>query len=88
MDICSGREGTHSIIKELRKIFDEYNCMSVGEVSVSNVEELYKYSSDSRKEFNMAIPFIPPVVEIDTFTPSNMRKSIIESYEILKSDGC
>lgn len=62
--------------------------MSVGEVSVSNVEELYKYSSDSRKEFNMAIPFIPPVVEVDTFTPSNMRKSIIESYEILKSDGC
>ena len=88
MDICSGRDGTHSIIKELRKIFDEYNCMSVGEVSVSNVEELYKYSSDSRKEFNMAIPFIPPVVEVDTFTPSNMRKSIIESYEILKSDGC
>lgn len=88
MDICSGREKTHSIIKELREIFDEYNVMSVGEVCVSSPEELYKYSSDSRKEFNMAIPFVPPVVEVDTWSVRKMRADIKASYEILKSDGC
>lgn len=88
MDICSGREKTHSIIKELREIFDEYNVMSVGEVCVSSPEELYKYSSDSRKEFNMAIPFVPPVVEVDTWSVSKMRADIKASYEILKADGC
>ena len=88
MDICSGRDNTHSLIKELRKIFDEYNVMSVGEVSVSSPEELYKYSSDSRKEFNMAIPFIPPVVEVDTWSVSKMKADIKASYEILKEDGC
>ena len=87
MDICSGRDKTHELIKELRKIFDEYNVMSVGEVSVKDANELYKYSSESRKEFNMAIPFIPPVVEIDNFSPSNMRERIKKNYEILKEDG-
>ena len=88
MDICSGRDKTHELIKELREVFDEYNVMSVGEVCVSSPEELYKYSSDSRKEFNMAIPFVPPVVEVDSWSVSKMRADIIASYEILKDDGC
>ena len=88
LDINSNRPGTHRLISMLRtEAFDKFNAMSVGEVCCYTPEDNYSYSSESRKEFNMAIPFVPPVVEIETWSPLNMKKQIKESYEVLKKDG-
>lgn len=88
LDINSNRPGTHRLISMLRtEAFDKFNAMSVGEVCCYTPEDNYNYSSESRKEFNMAIPFVPPVVEIETWSPLNMKKQIKESYEVLKKDG-
>ncbi len=88
LDINSNRPGTHRLISMLRtQGFDKFNAMSVGEVCCYTPEDNYNYSSDSRKEFNMAIPFVPPVLEIETWSPLNMKKQIKESYEVLKEDG-
>lgn len=88
LDINSNRPGTHRLISMLRtQGFDKFNAMSVGEVCCYTPKDNFDYSSDSRKEFNMAIPFVPPVVEIETWSPLNMKKQIKDSYEILKKDG-
>ena len=87
-DINSNRPGTHSMISRIRtEIFDKYNVMSVGEVCCYDMQDHFNYCSDSRKEFNMAIPFVPPIVEIESWTPLNMKKQIKDSYEVLKNDG-
>ncbi len=87
-DINSNRPGTHSMISRIRtEIFDKYNVMSVGEVCCYNMQDHFNYCSDSRKEFNMAIPFVPPIVEIESWSPLNMKKQIKDSYEVLKADG-
>lgn len=87
-DINSNRPGTHSMISRIRtEIFDKYNVMSVGEVCCYDMQDHFNYCSDSRKEFNMAIPFVPPIVEIESWTPLNMKKQIKDSYEVLKKDG-
>ncbi len=88
LDINSNRPGTHRLISMLRtEAFDKFNAMSVGEVCCYTPEDNYSYSSEARREFNMAIPFVPPVVEIETWSPLNMKKQIKESYEVLKKDG-
>lgn len=87
-DINSNRPGTHSTIREMRTgIWDKYNAMTVGEVCCYSPQDLFDYSSDSRKEFSMAIPFVPPIVEISTWSPLKMKRSISENYSILKEDG-
>ncbi len=45
------------------------------------------YSSAASKEFNMAIPFVPPIVEIQTWSPEKMKRDLKTDYEILKKDG-
>ncbi|MBQ0070540.1 MAG: DUF3459 domain-containing protein, partial [Spirochaetales bacterium] len=58
-----------------------------GEVSCQGLEDHYKYCSDSRKEFNMAIPFVLPLIEINTWSPRKMKKDIWAVYETLQEDG-
>jgi len=84
----SGRPGTHAYIREMnRRVYSPRNVLTVGEVSADTVEELKKYVDTSRQEFDMAIPFVPPVVEINTWSPGKLRKDILESYEALKDSG-
>lgn len=88
LDINSNRPGTHRLISMLRtKGFDKYNAMSVGEVCCYSTEDHFNYASDSRKEFNMAIPFVPPIVEIETWSPLKMKRDIKSSYDVLSKDG-
>lgn len=88
MDICSNREGTHRYISELnRRAFAPYHMMTVGEVNCRKLSDYHDYASQSRHEFDMCIPFVPPIVEINTWSPLAMKKSIMETYEELKDDG-
>jgi oligo-1,6-glucosidase len=88
MGMLAGRPGTHGYIHEMnQRIFREYNVMTVGEVSAPNVEELSNYVLTERGEFDMAIPFVPPIVEVNTWSPLKMRQALKESYEPLKQSG-
>lgn len=88
MSMLSGRPGTHAYIREMnRRVFAPYSVMTVGEVSVSCQEELKDYVNSEREEFDMAIPFVPPVVEINTWSPEKLRRDILESYASLKGSG-
>ena len=86
--LISGRPGTHRYIREMnRRIFSPYNVLTVGEVAVSDNEELSRYVATGREEFDMAIPFVAPAVEINTWSPQKLREDIAASYEALKDDG-
>lgn len=87
-DMLAGRPGTHAYIREMnQRIYTPRNVLTVGEVSAPTVEELGNYVRTDREEFDMAIPFVPPVVEIDTWSPDKLRHDIEESYEALKENG-
>lgn len=86
--VLSGRPGTHAYIHEMnRRVFSPYSLVTVGEVSVSQTEELKDYVDQAREEFDMAIPFVPPVVEIDAWSPKKLRGDILEGYAALKDSG-
>lgn len=61
--------------------------MSVGEVNINNEQDAINYSSAASKEFNMSIPFVPPIVEIQTWSPEKMKRDLKKDYETLKKDG-
>ncbi|MDO5538677.1 MAG: alpha-glucosidase [Eubacteriales bacterium] len=85
---CVNLEGTHRYIKEMSaKTFAPDNLMSVGEVNINNEQDLINYSSSSSGEFNMSIPFILPIVEIETWSPEKMKRDLKKEYEVLKKDG-
>ena len=71
---CANLEGTH-------------NLMTVGEVNIRNLQDAKDYTSTSRGEFDMAIGFVPPIVEIKTWSPERFKKELKENYEALKGDG-
>ncbi len=84
----SGRPGTHAYIREMnRRVYAPRNVLTVGEVSAPDVGELKNYVDSAREEFDMAIPFVPPMVEIDTWSPEKLRRDIWEGYEALKDGG-
>ena len=84
----AGREGTHRYIREMgTRVFEKYNVLSVGEVSVSSTQELQDYVLTERGEFDMAIPFVPPVVEIHTWSPKKLKEDTRESYQLLRKEG-
>lgn len=85
---CANLEGTHRYIREMAaKTMEPDHLMTVGEVIVNTPQDAWNYTSASRGEFNMAIPFIPPVVEIETWSPENFKRNLAETYETLKEDG-
>lgn len=87
-DSLAGRPGTHAYIREMnQRIYAPRNVLTVGEVSAPTVEELGNYVRTGREEFDMAIPFVPPVVEIETWSPEKLKRDIQESYEAMKDDG-
>ena len=65
--LINGRPGTHAYIRDMnRRVFSPYNVMTVGEVASKDAEELARYVNTDREEFDMAIPFVAPIVEINT----------------------
>lgn len=84
--IC--RPGTHAYIREMnRRVFAPRNILTVGEVAAPTVEELGNYVKTDREEFDMAIPFVLPKTEIDTWSPKRLKKDIEETYQAMKEDG-
>lgn len=87
-DCLAGRPGTHAYIQEMnRRIYAPRNVLTVGEVSAPTTDELSNYVNTNREEFDMAIPFVPPMVEIDTWSPEKLKNDIWESYQALKESG-
>lgn len=87
-DCLAGRPGTHAYIREMnRRVYVPRGVLTVGEVSAPTVEELGNYVRTDREEFDMAIPFVPPEVEIATWSPEKLKRDIRESYEALQEDG-
>ena len=87
-DCLAGRQGTHAYIREMnRQVFAPRGVLTVGEVSAPTVEELTNYVRTERDEFDMAIPFVPPVVEIDTWSPEKLKNDVWEGYSAMPKDG-
>lgn len=86
--LVNGRPGTHAYIREMnRRIFSPYNVLTVGEVAAPDTQELARYVATEREEFDMAIPFVAPVVEINTWSPKKLREDIAADYDALKENG-
>lgn len=86
--LVNGRPGTHAYIREMnRRIFSPYNVLTVGEVAAPDTQELARYVATEREEFDMAIPFVAPVVEINTWSPKKLREDIAADYTALKENG-
>ena len=83
----AGNETTHNYIKELGNIFNSRNIFSVGECFIQSDEDFKKYVLTESNEFDMAIPFIPPVVEIKNISPNYLKNTFKHRYEILKDGG-
>ena len=47
-----------------REIFTPYNLVTVGEVACETDQDLQNYALSQREEFDMAIPFVPPQMEV------------------------
>lgn len=85
---CANLEGTHRYIREMaKKAFAPGHLVSVGEVNINNEEDSRKYSSVASGEFHMAIPFVPPIVEIKTWSPEKLKEDLERDYSVLKEDG-
>lgn len=86
--LVNGRPGTHTYIREMnRRIFSPYNVLTVGEVAAPDAQELARYVATEREEFDMAIPFVAPVIEINTWSPKKLREDIAADYAALKENG-
>jgi len=72
------REGNHAILRELRQdVLDKYDCFTVGETVMVDLEEAKLLSDESRKELDMLFYF--EHLEIDRriarFIPKKFRAS-------------
>ena len=82
--LLTGRPGTHAYLHELNeKLFTPLNLMTVGEVSLRRDEELADYVSDERAEFDMAIPFLPPIAEYGQHIPTMLRDRLKTRYDVV-----
>lgn len=85
---CVNLEGTHRYIREMAaETFAPDHLMSVGEVNINHEQDARNYSSAKSSEFNMAIPFVLPIVEIQTWSPEKMKRDLEKDYQALKEDG-
>ncbi|MDO4491925.1 MAG: alpha-glucosidase [Lachnospiraceae bacterium] len=85
---CVNLEGTHRYIKEMTaKTMAPDNLMTVGEVNINSPQDAMDYASAASGEFNMSIAFVPPIVEIQTWSPEKLKRDLKQDYEVLKEDG-
>lgn len=87
-EACANLEGTHRYIREMvEKTMAKEHLMTVGEVIANQPGDVWNYTSALRREFDMAIPFVAPEVEINTWSPEGIKRNLQETYEALKKDG-
>ncbi len=84
----SGSEGTHNYIRMMHdRVFGPRGMVTVGEVSLKTPEEVVNYVDPDRREFTMAIPFVPPMVEIATWSPQKLLSDAVRDWELLGERG-
>ena len=87
-EITANLPGTHKFINEMNiRLFSKYGNPTVGEIGCITPQTARDYVLQSRKEFDMIIPFILPQIEIDTWNVPMFKKRITEWHEALKDDG-
>jgi len=64
----------HDVLRELRKIADEYNGVLVGETWTSDVVELNRYYGDGNNELQLPMDFLFTMV--NKLSPAEFRKQI------------
>ena len=70
------REGNHEILRRLRKeVLDNYNCFTVGETALVNLEEAKLLSDEDRRELDMVFYFDHLEVDrvVSRFIPKKFR---------------
>ena len=86
--LLTGRPGTHAYLHECNeKLFTPLNLVTIGEVTVFTDAELADYVANDRAEFDMAIPFLPPVAEYGRHIPTLLRERLVSRYNALPKDG-
>ena len=84
----AGRKLTHDYIRGMHdRVFGPHNMVTVGEISVSSPQEIADYVDPDRREFNMAIPFVAPVVEIATWSPEKILSEAVQGWELMGERG-
>ena len=84
----AGSEGTHRYIRMMHdRVFGPRGLVTVGEVSLNRPEEVVDYVDPDRREFTMAIPFVPPVVEIATWSPEKLVADAARDWALLGERG-
>jgi oligo-1,6-glucosidase len=76
------QEGNHAILRELRRdVLDHYDCFTVGETVMVNLEEAKLFCDESRKELDMLFYFEHLEVDrrIARFIPKRFK-----AFELLK----
>lgn len=61
---CANKDIGHGYIKGFMDIINSYNAFSVGEINEVDSQGILKYVAPSVGEFQMAISFVPPEVEV------------------------
>ncbi|MFB2863130.1 alpha-glucosidase [Aeromonas sp. MdU4] len=61
---CANKTLGHSYIKGFMDIINSYDAFSVGEVNEVTSEGILKYVAPAAGEFQMAISFVPPEIEV------------------------
>lgn len=88
MELCSNLPLTHAYIHMMNEAaFQPYHAMSVGEVFCDSPDCAWEFVSSGRREFDMIIPFVSPIEEIQTWSPKAMKRNVAEMYTRLKEDG-
>ncbi|NCE65069.1 alpha-glucosidase [Pseudoflavonifractor sp. 524-17] len=85
---CTNLPGTHRYIRELvQATCAPDHLMTVGEVTCLCLEDHWDYTARSRGEFDMAIPFVSPIEELQGWSPRQMRAQINAVYQKLRLEG-
>lgn len=85
---AAGSEGTHRYIRMMHdRVFGPRGLVTVGEVSLNAPEEIASYVDPDRREFTMAIPFVPPAVEIAAWSPKKLLADACRDWRLLGERG-
>jgi alpha-glucosidase len=64
----------HDVLKELRKVADEYGAVLIGETWTDNIDELKKYYGEHGDELQMPMDFM--FTSVNKLSPSEFRRQI------------
>ncbi|MDD3244302.1 MAG: alpha-glucosidase [Eubacteriales bacterium] len=81
MNQLTGREKTHVYIHGMQQRLKKYgDVLMIGEVVARDQAHMRRYIAPQCEEFSMAIPFVPPIVEINTWSPAALLRRVAQDW--------